>query len=170
VIVIAAVAAAAAPSGVLHATASKLRSRWRAPITRRISAPEDSLPGLTFGEPTKASLVASAPSRDASQPAAIHSQRGWPERASCEAGCERSNTTHLSPLRFTRSEAGQSEQVAKQVASAPIQYAFEKIARRAVGLPVKMHVPGSSAPSSGMQRHVTANFALSSSSTFRSGA
>jgi len=135
-----AVAAAAAPTGVLYARASKLRSRLR------------------------------ALKHDASQPAAIHSQRGWPERASCEAGCERSNTTHLSPLRFIRSEAGQSEQVAKQVASAPIQYAFEKIARRVVGLPVKMHVPGSSAPSSGMQRHVTANFALSSSSTFRSGA
>jgi hypothetical protein len=101
-------AAAAAHFGVMHARASKLRSRLR------------------------------ALEHDSSQPAAIHSPRGWPERgrgkcraralkhdsisapedslrgeparaSESEASRERSSMIHLNPRRFTRREVGQSE-------------------------------------------------------------
>jgi|GEM_PF-5821006 len=53
---------------------------------------------------------------------AEHSARFTPERASCEAGCERPETTRSPPERAkanTLRGSHQSEQVAKQVASAP---------------------------------------------------
>ena len=54
-----------------------------------------------------------------------------------------------------------------KVATAQTQYAFANTARLALGLPLKMQVPGSSAPASGMQRQVTANFAFSSFGALR---
>ena len=57
-----------------------------------ISARRDSL-AMRLARASKLRNRLRALKHDVSQPVAIHSRRGWPERASCEAGCERSDTS-----------------------------------------------------------------------------
>jgi hypothetical protein len=119
-----------------RARASKLRSRLRALVHKGGRRCGDSLgrDRPYFSPPRQFESDSLGRDRPYFSPPrqfeSDESPRGVPKRASCEARCERSNTTCSSPPRFIRGEACQSER--KRPLEAKLQPAAQSRALRLV--------------------------------------